>query len=206
MVLTAKAWVAFSMQAPSWELRFTAACAADPALWEQGAVRPDVVAVVEGLDPERDLVEQGRTVDDRLVLSGEACDLHVMAGDQSTYWVTGVDAFPGAAPTSADLWRRHQDQLTRWIEDTRVLAPLLLVRALQREGSHAVWLDDGGLAIRLDGDRLEVDVQTPTGCSAAEANRLAIVAALSAATTPGWRRIEAPGESHVLVLDGFTRE
>lgn len=203
MGLTTEAWVAFSVRSPSWELRFTAACAADPDLWVDGALRRDVIALLEGLDHKRDLAEQGTTVAEGLVLSAESCDLHVVAGDRSTYWITGINTVVGPAPTSADLWRQQQDCLASWIEEARVLAPLLLIRALDRDGWHKVCLEDGYLAIRVHGDRLEVDVQPPASCSAAEGGRLAIVAALSAATMPGWRRIDASGQSHFLVLDGF---
>ena len=162
-----------------WRLRVTGRCLREDLGLHEGAWASDHVTtrlgvLLPALDPSDPTL--GPT-DETFVLKHDPHAMAVWTEDDGTTWALAVADF-------AEIRAR----LAEWIDDVRVVAPLLHMQARDLAGTVCrVPFDGGQLGIEVREDELLVGVDVELPCSSREQARLAAIAVAAVRPVPGWR-------------------
>jgi len=190
-----------------WELRVTGRCLREDiglhaGAWAHEHASTRLGALLAGLEASRATFGESGSI---ATIGDETTAMGIWSDGADLLWVltvgtreeieTRLGEVSELMPTAEDRRRHHVNRLAAWIEDVRVVAPLLHLRARESHGEHcSVALPRGGeLAIEQSGEELFVDVRVGIECSPRERARLAATAVAAVKPVPGWRPVEQSG-------------
>jgi hypothetical protein len=194
-----------------WELRVTGRALREDLGLPDGARAQEhsttpLGAVLTARDLSESLASEPESLRERQVvrLTGDGHAALAWQDCGGTFWILAVaaegeldahalklEAAGRLWPVDRDAWRQRGDELARWIDDVRIGAPLLHLRAREDGGRlSALELDRGELALEETDDALYVGLRIGMDCSPRERSRLTATAVAAVRPVPGWEHVD----------------